>query len=184
MYETVNNIKLEVYKEIHFREVDRKNEVNERTKWLLSMWILILGSIIFCLQNYYKINQDKEYLFTVLIIYSITFALLSGRILASCFSAKPYAHLPSPKSIEEYLSENTNDTYENVLIEACSDAYDFNFKKNNELIIKLVDCTHVMIVTVILIFFSFLCFAPNWIEKEEPIQKIEIIKGVKIDEQP
>lgn len=39
-----------------------------------------------------------------------------------------------------------------------------------------------MIATAILVFFSFLCFAPNWIEIDEPVQKVEIIGGGEKDE--
>lgn len=171
------NSKLEIYKEIHFKEIERKLEVNERIKWLLSMWILLLGTIIFCFQNYYKVITDFKQIFFFLILYAITFTLLSGVLLASCFSKKPYAHLPAPKILENYIQNNPHDSLEEVLIEAYCDAYDFNFKKNNELISKLIDCTHLMIASLILIFLCFLCIVPNWIEKEEPIQKIQIIEG-------
>lgn len=169
--------KLEIYKEIHYREIERKLEVTERTKWLLSMWILLLGVIIFCFQNYYKVEPNLKQIFIILIVFTIALTLVSGVLLGTCFSKKPYAHLPAPSTLENYIQNNPQDNLEEVLVEAFSDAYDLNFKKNNELISKLIDCSHLMIASVILVFFCFLCIAPNWIEKEEPVQKIEIIEG-------
>lgn len=129
MHGTDNMSKLEVYKEIHFHEVDRKKEVNERTKWLLSIWVLVLGTIIFCFQNYYKVEPNFKDAFHILILFSITFSIVSGVLLGICFSKKPYAHLPSPTAIERYLSKNPNESFEKLLIEYYSNAYDHNFKK-------------------------------------------------------
>lgn len=182
MNETDKLSKIEIYKEMHYHEVNRKNELNERTKWLLSMWILVLGTIIFCFQNYYKVEPNLKVVFDLFILYSITFVLLSGVLLGITFSKKPYAHLPSPKIIEKYLTENPSESFEDLTIEIFSNAYDHNFKKNNKLLERLVDCTHVMMAAVILLFFCFLCLVPNWIEKEEPVQKIEIIEGGAINE--
>ena len=168
--------KVEIYREIYFNEIARKTEVNERVKWLLSMWIILLGLIIFCFQNYYKIAPSLIDTFNLLMLFSVSITLLSGVLLGTCFQKKDYAYIASPTIIEKYLSENPNESFDILLIEMYSAAYDTNFKKNNELIKKLVDCTHIMICSVILIFFCFLCFVPNWIEKEEPVQKIEIIE--------
>lgn len=171
-----NTYKVEIYKEIYFNEIARKTEVNERLKWLLSMWIVLLGSIIFCLQNYYKVVPYLTVTFNFQTLFAVTSTLLSGVLLGTCFRKKGYAYISSPTVIEAYLSENPNEKIDIHLIEMYGIAYDNNFKLNNRIIKTLVDCTHVMIFSVILIFFSFLCLIPNWIEKDEPIQKIEIIE--------
>lgn len=169
--------KLDVYKELHYNEISRKTTIDERMKWLLSMWIVLLGTIVFCFQNYYKVHISFINVFAILIAYAIVALFVCGFLLGKCFSKKNYAHIPSPNKIEVYLSAVPEEKFESYMIELFSNAYDVNFATNNKLVKTLVDCTHLMMFSVLLIFVSFLCFAPEWIEKDEPVQKIEIIKG-------
>lgn len=175
----MNNIenRLVSYKELYAIELTRKSDFNERMKWLLSIWLIVIGSVIFCFQNYYKVNSELISIFHILMTLTIAVVLVTGVLLGSCFKSKGYAHIGIIGDIEGYISENSDESFDELMIELYSNAQENDYKVNNELLKKLVDSTHLMIFGAILILFCFLCFASNWIEKEEPVQKIEIIRG-------
>ncbi|MER2111572.1 MAG: hypothetical protein ABS960_02680, partial [Solibacillus isronensis] len=88
--------RVEAYKEIYYYELSRKLEVAERLKWLLSLWIVLVGAVIFCSQHYYKVPPNLSKLFSTLMILAVVFILLCAFLLGICFKEKNYAYISAP----------------------------------------------------------------------------------------
>ena len=55
--------RLELYKELYFKELERKEQISARLQWIISFWLIVMGGILFSLNNIHKIPSDMKIYF-------------------------------------------------------------------------------------------------------------------------
>ncbi|MFW7189921.1 hypothetical protein [Lysinibacillus sp. BNK-21] len=189
--------RLELYKELYFKELERKEQISARLQWIISFWLIVMGGILFSLNNIHKIASDMKIYFFVLIFVSLLAMLRSTLYIGFCLWGKTIDYLPSPKSIEreyenlvthyagypEYQGE-IEKVFEKRMMEIFNECSTLITRVNDTTITKLVKSTQSMLIAAILLLLSFSFMLPDFLKGEEPINKVEIINGsdLKSDE--
>lgn len=61
--------RLELYKELYFKELERKEQISAMLQWIISFWLIVMGGILFSLNNIHKIPSDMKIYFLILIFF-------------------------------------------------------------------------------------------------------------------
>lgn len=187
--------RFEFYKELYHVELERKEQINTRLQWIVSIWILLIGGILFCLNNYYKVPDYFNELF-ILIISSCFFTLAYATFfIAKYLYGKTFEYAPSTKEFEyEYeqlrIYYEPYPSYHHLIdeqftknsIKIYMDCATQIRKVNNGNLKSLLISSRWLLISALFLFLGFSMMISDFLKKEEPVDKIELINGNKVEQ--
>lgn len=139
----VNIDKLELYKEMYYNELERRELINSRITLPLGIIVVVFGTIpTYFLPIIINNIYSPKNIILIILLLLMTFTLILSTVFVtktyiwkSIFSLKKYeyAFIPLPEDIEIYLKteDGKNDCIEDLLLEAYADTIKVNYKENN-----------------------------------------------------
>ena len=181
--------RVEFYKDLYFKEMERKEIVNSRFQWAISIWVLLIGALLFCLTNYHKVIDGLEIIFLVLIGISLIFIIRATIFLVTYLWGNQFEYVPSATSFEEryieihehyvkypdytHLIDETFEKEVNEILRKCATRFQ---AINNKSITLLIKSIQLLLISTLFLSWSFLILIPDFLKKEEPVTKIEVIE--------
>lgn len=184
--------KFEFYKENYFKELDKRNEINNSLSLPIGLITAIVAGIFYLLTNFdYKYSLFLALIFSATILISLCFLIISVYHLIKAYSDFPkayyYAILPDTNEIENYYQElkkfyssNTSvtDTSEqevenHILTEMIKNTGE-NQKNNKRKSKFRYDCEYYLIATLISICLVLPFFGINYAYKPNNKEPIEV----------
>lgn len=185
--------RLELYKELYFKELERKENISTRLQWTISLWVLIAGGILFCLNNAHKVPSRFDIAFNSTLIVSAVLLCCSTIWMGKCLWGKTVYYAPSPRDIDrEYQNLATHYTQypefeHNIGIEFVKRLTDIYkrcatqiSRNNNRTVSDVLKSTQLIVIAVLFLLISFSFMIPFFLKKEEPVNKIEIINDYEL----
>ncbi|WP_068986896.1 hypothetical protein [Lysinibacillus xylanilyticus] len=186
-------MKLELYKELYQNELARKEVVHQRLQWTLSVWVILLGANLFCLN---KVLSLDNYHWSALLFISLTSICLLVAILFFCIGlwGRKIRYLPKVNQINNHYLTLKNHYNGYVGYEQQAD-----IEFDNYMIKKYIECTDSMIdvsdkkvyfttlanismiVCSFFLLLTFVLMTPDVVSKDE-IQKVQIIERGELND--
>jgi len=185
--------RLELYKELYFNELERKEHISSRLQWNISFWVLIFGGMLFCLNNVHKVSTELKVYFYISIFITLISMLISTVFLILCLWGKIVHYVPTPRDMDreyetlvthyapypEYRGEIEIE-FEKRVTQVFNESATKIHKINNKTVANILKSTQAMVVAAIVLLLSFAFMLPDFLKGEEPINKIEIINESEI----
>lgn len=181
-------MRFEHFKELYYKEFERKEVVNGRLQWTISIFIILTGANLYCLNLLFKLEVLQ---WVMILLYGCTTLglVVSAVFLAIPLWAKKVQYLPLPQELNNYFKtlmahyENEDEkealvqtAYENYLIDTYVSCTEFNTKLNDRKNIMISMSNVAMIICSVFLLLAFIVIAPVAAKKDD-IYKVEIIKG-------
>ncbi|AVP46921.1 MULTISPECIES: hypothetical protein [Bacillus cereus group] len=193
----------EFYKELYYKEIERREQLSNRVNLPFSILTLIFGGLFYTVQNNNLIKigwlHDIYYVLTVL---SIGMLLANIGVLFRASFGYKYGYVPSAQlikdhetALEDYYRTNSNLSEDKIKEAVDDDLKEYingiyittannNAKKNDLKSGWLRIGSYGIIASITLLILTFVCFAPSFINKEEKVQKVVIERDKKSKENP
>lgn len=185
-------MRLEFFKELYYKELERKENVNNRFNWTIGIFIILIGANIYCLNMMFELDEVQ---WAMILLYSCTTIcmLIAAVFLAIPLWAKKVSHLPLASDLNNHYS-NLRSHYANqanidVLVEEAFNNYladiyitcaESNTKISDDKM-KMTSLGNVaMIISLLFLLLTFVVIAPSKANQEE-IYKVETLKGGEIN---
>lgn len=191
----------EFYKELYFKQIDRKNSLESSLNTPISLTSIVVGTIFYFLFNFdFSINCYQNFFFiTITIIVFIFIGISVHNLIMSYNNFKngyDYEYLPYSLEIEKYYDELVNYyndpnvqsdgsadiDFENFLIDKMNEYHDVNAYNNDVKSSFLFKAKKYLVFSLILTVTSTGIFSFNYIYKvgKEKIYKIEVNKPIEL----
>lgn len=181
----------ELYKNIYYNELERKEKINLKLQYILSLWLLLVGALLFLINNYNKITYKFESIFNAGVILMVIFIVISGVYLGRCLIGVKYGYLQTPSQIKKYEKDlidtyedftgMANKKFEEFLIETYILTSNNNVLANEKKSKFLIRSTLGLMLASIALIACFVVLLPGLLNNEEPVQKIEITNDNLLD---
>lgn len=184
--------KFEFYKENYFKELDKRNEINNSLSLPIGLITAIVAGIFYLLTNFdYKYSLSLTLIFSSTILISLCFLTISVYHLIKAYSDFPkayyYSILPDTNEIDNYYQElkkfyssNTGVTdiseqeVENYILNEMIKNTGKNQKNNKRKSKFRYDCEYYLIATLISICLVLPFFGVNYAYKPNNKEPIEV----------
>lgn len=180
------------YKELYFKELERKEQISTRIQWIISFWVLLMGAIIYSLNNMYKIPESFHIFYYIILCCVILILIRATVYILQCLWGRKILYLPDPqaselrfKDLEVHYKDYPGEAqkqFEKETDELLVEILKSNIEVNDVVITKITKAIQHMIISTIFLLFSFIFLLPDFIKAEEPTSKIEIINHKEIQD--
>lgn len=187
--------RFEFYKELYHVELERKEQINTRLQWIVSIWILLIGGILFCLNNYYKVPDYLNGLFLIIITGCFLTLAYATLFIAKYLYGKTFEYAPSTKEFEyEYeqlhIYYEPYPSYHHLIdeeftknsIKIYMDCATQIRKVNNGNLKSLLISSRWLLISALFLFLGFSMMIFDFLKKEEPVDKIELINVNEVEQ--
>lgn len=183
--------RLELYKELYFKELERKEQISSRLQWTISFWVLVVGGMLYSLNNVHKvINEIRIFSFITLII-TLILMLRATFHITRCLWGRKIKYIPDPReldfryrSLESYYIDYPGEAekqFNREIEQTFNETVTSNTRINDVTVTQLVKAMQSMSIAAVFVLISFFFIIPDFIKGEEPINKIEIINGTELN---
>ncbi|MCZ2259856.1 hypothetical protein [Sporosarcina sp. G11-34] len=181
-------MRAEFFKELYYRELERKEHVNNRFNWTVGIFIIFIGANIYCLNLMLKLNEIQ---WAMKLLYGCT---TLGMFAASIFLAIPLwakkvSHLPLASQLnnhysnlrnhyanEENIDKLVNEAFNNYLVDIYIPCTESNTNLSDEKM-KMTSLGNVaMIISLVFLLLTYVVIAPSEADQEE-LYKVLILEG-------
>ncbi|WP_147804743.1 hypothetical protein [Alkalicoccus halolimnae] len=111
---------LEMYKEMHAKEVERISYVTSRVQWSISIWIVLFGGLLYAYNSFDTVKGYESFYYISISIATICSLISIIIIFIGLYNTK-IQNLPRPTNLKNYYKK-LEEYYENLDI----DKYDFH----------------------------------------------------------
>lgn len=194
-------VRFEFYKELYFKQIDRKISLESSLNTPISLTSIVVGALFYFLFNYdFSIDFFQNFLFIFIILISFILIGISVHNLIMSYNnfknGYDYEYLPYSLETEKYYDELVNYykdpnvkaegsaeiDFENFLIDKMNKYHDINAYNNDVKSSYLFKAKKFLVLSLILTVFSTGIFSFNYIYKvgKEKIYKIEVNKPIEL----
>lgn len=178
----------EHFKELYYKELERKEVINSRLQWSISVFVILTAANIYCLNLLFKLEENMNWAMILFYGYTSITLIFAAIFLAIPLWGKKTKYLPLPSELNSYyksllthyenqqdIEKCIKDAYEDYLIETYVACTESNTKLNDgkSKMISMANVT--IIISSIFLLLAFVIIAPVSANKDD-IYKIEIIK--------
>lgn len=181
-------MRLDLYKELYYKELERKENIHLRTQWSISIFVILLGASLYCINKLFEI-ENISFMMCLFCLLSIVCSLCSAVLLCKSIWAKKFLYLPIPSLIENYYQidlhehfknesdsrKNTDDALSEYLIKTYIECTDKNRQINKEKMLDTTIANIIMIISFICLIVTFTFIFPE-ISKNKEIYNVQIIE--------
>lgn len=165
---------LEFLKELYHKELERKDKINAKISFPISLTTLILGGIFYCILNSGEIEQCYRIYFFISLTISTASLIFATYFISRCIIGLKFGYLPIPSRIFEYKKnlyayykqdrdkneENydliVNNEFDQYLQETFIQLTDNNIVINDKKNQYLLNSTYTIVFSIPFLFISFL----------------------------
>lgn len=183
--------RLELYKELYFKELERKEQISSRLQWTISFWVLVVGGMLYSLNNLHKVYDELKVFFYVTLIISLLLMIRATFHITRCLWGRKIKYIPDPRELDfryrsleshyiDYPGE-AESQFNREMEEVFKNTVTSNTRINDVVVTQLVKSMQSMSIAAVFLLLSFLFILPDFIKGEEPVNKIEIINGTELN---
>ncbi|OLN21986.1 hypothetical protein BTO30_11675 [Domibacillus antri] len=183
----------ELYKELYYKEMERKEQINARVQIPLGLIVVLISGIFYCANSMHQVPESGRIAFLFFLSVSLISLFVAIFFINKCIFRNKFGYFPLPSEIKTYqdslyehyqkIKEKCDvdaETYVNqkiskFLIESYIIGTDNNIRTNDSRTKFLQKSSLAVSASVIFLVISFCFFIPDLLAGKEPTQKIEII---------
>lgn len=164
---------LDFYKEVYYRELERRNSLNTEIALQGTILVAIISGIFFLLTNLKSDHEWLHILFSALVVLETIVGLIAAWLLMRSYydffkKGRTFTYLPAMKDVDAYFKQVDRNEFDSFLqdsfIEACDSHIAHNDHKTRLLTRSSRWITYLMLVgAIITIVFlgNYLFYNPN-----------------------
>jgi len=186
--------RLELYKELYFKELERKEQISSRLQWTISFWVLVVGGILYSLNNVHKIHDELRVYFYIILVISLLLMIRATFHITRCLWGRKIKYIPDPRELDfryrnlvsyyaDYkgYEDEAELQFDREMEQIFKDTVTSNTRINDVTVTQLVKSMQSMSIAAVFLLISFFFILPDFIKGKEPVNKIEIINGTELN---